>query len=332
MTFQFYHANILNYMRKIFGLLGLFTILLACETKEKTSVDVSSIKVNFSTQRFDQDFYKATAETLPLIKNKYPLLFPQQTHDSVWVNKINNKDEQELYAEVQKEYPSLDKLNNDLLSLFKHIKYYNPNFKSPGVITMLTNIDYDNRVTYTNTLLLISLDAYLGATHEFYNDYPDYVKQNNTANHIIVDVANAIINRQMNPERKRTFLAKMITAGKRMYLLDAYLPEVAAFEKIGYSQEKYHWATMNEEGVWRYFIEHDLLYSTDSKLNKRFLDIAPFSKFYLEDDASTPGQIGVFIGWQIVKAYMENNDVSLQRLMQTKADEILKKSKYKPRK
>ena len=35
-------------------------------------------------------------------------------------------------------------------------------------------------------------------------------------------------------------------------------------------------ATMNEEQIWRYFIENDLLYSTDTQLNKRFIENAPF--------------------------------------------------------
>ena len=74
-----------------------------------------------------------------------------------------------------------------------------------------------------------------------------------------------------------------------------------------------------------------MLYSTDSKLDKRFIDIAPFSKFYLDQDNKSPGQIGGWIGWQIVRSYMQNNDVSLRKLLQTDAEIIFKKSKYKPK-
>ena len=58
---------------------------------------------------------------------------------------------------------------------------------------MLSNIDYENRVVYADSLLLISLDVYLGKQHPFYADYPMYIKENNTKEHLIVDVANAII-------------------------------------------------------------------------------------------------------------------------------------------
>ena len=79
-------------------------------------------------------------------------------------------------------------------------------------------------------------------------------------------------------------------------------------------------------------IENDLLYSTDTQLNKRFIENAPFSKFYLSEDTKSPGRIGQWIGWQIVRSYMVNNDVSLQDLLSMNEEEIFKNSKYKPRK
>jgi len=307
----------------------LLILFISCTNKKK-SVDVSNVSVDVQIDRFDVDFYNATSKTLSSIKRKYPMFFPHQI-DSVWLNKINNKDEQTLFIETQKVYEKIDFLKDDLEYLFKHVKHYNQDFKSPKVTTMLTNIDYDNRVVYNGDHLLISLDAYLGKDHEFYNDYPKYIKQNNTKSHIIVDAANAIVDKQIKPNRNRKFLDKMIAYGKKMYLLDTYLPSVHNHLKIGFTKEKYDWAESHEEDVWRYFIDKDLLYSTDAKLNQRFLNIAPFSKFYLSMDNESPGRIGVYIGWQIVKAFMRNNDVSLQALMQMSEEEIFQKSKYKPK-
>lgn len=318
-------------MRKFLFLFFISIGFLSCKTDTKPSVDVSKIQADFSISRFDIDFYTSSEENLQTLKNQYPMLFPHDI-DSVWINKINNKDEQELFRETQKVFIEFASVEEQLSSLFKHIKYYYPKFTAPKVITMLTNIDYENRVIYTDNLLFISLDAYLGSEHEFYGDYPKYIKQNNTKEHLIVDVASAIIEKQVFENSDRTFLGKMIYEGKKMYLLDMYLPKVLDKEKAGYSQEKLNWAVANEEQIWKYFIENDLLYSTNSKLNQRFLDVAPFSKFYLDQDNKSPGQIGKWIGWQIVRAYMQNNDVSLPKLLQTNAETILKKSKYKPRK
>lgn len=317
-------------MRKILSFLLLLLVVFSCKKENKLEVDVSDINVDLKLARFDIDFYNTTLETLSKTKEIYPMFFPHDI-DSVWINKIQNKDEQELFAETQKVYTNLFFLKRQLEELFQHVKFYDKNFKEPIVITMLTNVDYENRVLFDSGLLLISLDCYLGANHEFYVDFPEYIKQNNRKEHIIVDVANAIINKQMLPNNERSFINKMIYEGKKMYLLDAYLPQVSDREKIGYSEVKFNWAKESEEEIWKYFIEKELLYDTNSKLNKRFLDVAPFSKFYLGEDNLSPGQIGVWIGWQIVRSYMENNDVSLPELLQTEEDIIFKKSKYKPK-
>ncbi|HLN96658.1 MAG TPA: hypothetical protein VK183_13575, partial [Flavobacterium sp.] len=72
--------------------------------------------------------------------------------------------------------------------------------------------------------------------------------------------------------------------------------------------------------------------STDGRLGNRFINPAPFSKFYLEVDNETPGRIGTWVGWQIVRAYMEQNEeVSLTQLLAMDANEIFTGSRYKPK-
>jgi len=314
----------------LFFLMSFF--LISCTKESTNKVDVSGISVDYDVQRFDIDFYTSNTSELNDVQNKYPYLFPKTTHDSVWIGKINNSDEQELFKETQKVYQDFSKTEKELSSLFQHVKYYNESFKVPDVVTVLSNIDYEYRIVYSNTLVFISLDVYLGKAHQFYNEYPDYIKENNIQERIVVDLANKMIEGQVSKSLDRTFLSKMIVAGKKLYLLDLYVPLTSDQHKIGYSKEKYDWALGNEDQVWRYFIENNLLYSTDTKLNKRFLDIAPFSKFYLAEDNKSPGRIGQWIGWQIVRSFMQKNDVSLQSLLSMSEEEIFTKSKYKPKK
>jgi len=149
---------------------------------------------------------------------------------------------------------------------------------------------------------------------------------------IIQNILNAIIDQQVDPSSKRRFIDKMIFEGKKMYLLDLYLPTISNQEKIGYSSDKFNWAKANEQQIWMYFIDRKILFSTDFNLNARFLENGPFSKFYMEQDNLSPGKIGVWLGWQIVRSFMEKNDVSLQELLKMNEDEIFKKSNYKPKK
>ena len=84
--------------------------------------------------------------------------------------------------------------------------------------------------------------------------------------------------------------------------------------------------------MWSYFINDNLLYDSDPKLANRFINPAPFSKFYLEIDNESPGRVGAWLGWQIVKSYMDNNATSLTDLLKMDAKELFEKSKYKPKK
>jgi uncharacterized protein YjaZ len=42
--------------------------------------------------------------------------------------------------------------------------------------------------------------------------------------------------------------------------------------------------------------------------------------------------VGRYIGWQIVRSFMDKKDASLEKLMTLSEEEIFYKSKYKPRK
>ena len=319
-------------MRFYFTLFVVLVLFFSCSNKNKSQIPISDIKLDFTIKRFDVDFYSANEETLIDVKDEYPYFFPEQLSDSLALLKINDEQERELFTETQLLYNSLNNLENELTGLFNHVKYYYPTFKVPKVITMLSNIDYDNRVIYADSLLLISLDAYLGKNHRFYSDYPNYIKQTNTKNHISVDVANALIDTQLPTKMQRRFVDKIISEGKKAYLIDRSLPNVSDAIKMGYTPEKLNWAITNEEQVWMYFIENNLLFDTNTKLSQRFIDNAPFSKFYTAEDKFTPGRIGVWLGWQIVASYMQHNDVSLQELLKKDTDEIFNKSKYKPKK
>jgi uncharacterized protein YjaZ len=101
---------------------------------------------------------------------------------------------------------------------------------------------------------------------------------------------------------------------------------------MGYTKAQNEWCQANENQMWTYFIDKKMLYETDQKLLLRFIEPAPFSKFYLDIDAESPGKVGAWIGWQIVRAYTENNKTNPKELLKTDALTIFNNSKYKPKK
>ncbi|MBI9042332.1 gliding motility lipoprotein GldB [Lutibacter sp.] len=319
-------------MNKIFGIAVIIFTIVSCKEEAKTFVDISNISVNVKIDRFEQQFYTANESNLEKLKSEYPYLFPTQNPDSIWLQKINNREEQLLFKKSQEVFKNFDDEKLQIEELFQHISYYHPTFKSPKIITLITNLDYENKIMYADSLLFVSLDMYLGKNDEVYKDFPEYLSKNYDKSQLTVDIANAISEKFLVKSRNRQFIDDLINEGKKLYLLDSYLPSATDAQKIGYSNDEIEWISLNETQIWTYFIENNLLYSTDAQLNKRFIENAPFSKFYINIDKESPGRVGVWLGWQIVRSYMKNNNVTLQQLLLTNADEIFKKSKYKPKK
>ena len=318
-------------MKKILLLSTIVFLIFSCDKKSQIEKEVENIPVSIKVERFDKIFYETPISQLGKIKSKYPYFFPIQTPDSVWTNKMTNPLYRELYSEVQEKHSNFDKTNADLDALFQHVKYYFPETKTPKVVTLISEMDYQNKAIYTDTLVLISLDLYLGKNHRFY-EFPEYLKQNFESSQILPDVVASFAAHKIKPPTDKTLLSQMIYAGKELYLKDILLPEASDEEKIGYKPEQIKWCQENEGYMWSYFIEGKLLYDSDSKLPNRFINLAPFSKFYLEIDNQSPGRVGAWIGWQIVRSFMENNPVSIPQLMKMEANELFQKSKYKPKK
>jgi len=317
-------------MRKlIFAVLSISLLFFSCNNTDKVAAEVEKIPLELKVSRFDREFAGATPERLPELRKNFPYLFPAP--DSVWIAKMNDSLQIELFQEVGNTFNSFGDEEAGLTLLFKHIKYYFPEQPTPTVITVTNDVDYNNRIILTDTLLFIGLDNYLGPQHRYYGGFQRYIAKSLDRNYMVSDAASAFAKKVVPRPRDRTFLARMIYFGKELYLKDKVMPAANDWDKIGYSQEELEWALANEEPIWRNFIEQEHLYSTDNNLSQRFLDQAPFSKFGLELDNESPGRLGRYIGWQIVRAFMENNIISLKQMLTMSEEEIFKKSNYKPR-
>ena len=318
-------------MRKITFIIALTLALISCDNKSKVEKAVEAIPLKIKVERFDKLFFETPPQDLNKLKKEFPYFFPSGNDDSVWLNKMKNPLWRELYTEVQKKYSNFEPVKEDIETLFKHIKYYFPKTKTPKVITVISEMDYNNKVIYADSLLIISLELYLGKDHKFYQ-FPNYLKQNFEQKQILPDVVSNFSIQKILPVSDNNLLGQMIYFGKQLVLKDLLLPDYNDADKMGYMPEQVKWCQENESYMWRYFIENEMLYNDDQKLNNRFINPAPFSKFYLEIDNESPGRVGTWIGWQIVCSYVKNNEVTVAQLLKLDAKEIFEKSKYKPKK
>lgn len=310
----------------------LFVCLAGCKNALNNEDEIAAIPMDLKVKRFDLAFGAASELNLAAVKKEFPYLFPEQYADSVWLIKMKDSLQMELRGQVDSTFANFTPITTELTSLFQHISFYYPKFTIPTVVTVTSDVDYRNRVIFADTLLLIGLDNYLGATHKYYEGIPKYIAQGLDKKYVSTDVASALV-KKMNPRPiERSFLAHMIYYGKEAYAKEQLLPKQSSATINGYTDEQFAWAVANESEIWRYIIANEMLYDTDLALQQRFLEPAPFTKFQLELDAESPGRLGRFIGWQIVRAFAKETELSLPQVLAVPAEEILKKSTYKPQK
>ncbi|MDP5082597.1 MAG: gliding motility lipoprotein GldB [Winogradskyella sp.] len=314
----------------IFLILGL--VFVSCANESQLENEIAKIPIDFNVERFDKTFNEAKPNDLLKLKTTYPFLFSKHVQDSVWIERINDTLQDQLLAEVIEAFPEFDNTKDELLSLFQHLKYYDKTFSAPRVITLTNDVGYRDKVIVNDSLVLIALDNYLGPEHEFYQSISMYIAANMKKEQVVVDVAEGYAKKYVYQTNRKTLLDEMIYFGKLLYFKDMVLPFKTDASKIGYTESQLEWALANESAIWTYFIEKEILYSTDAKLPNRFIADAPFSKFYLEFDNESPGRLGQYIGWQIVKAYANTTGDNLMKIIETEPQELFLKSKFKPKK
>ena len=321
-------------MRNSFFLILFVTLLFfSCKNENSVEAEIAKIDMDIDIERFDQLFANATLANLEELKHDYPFMFSKKYNDEYWAAKMEDTLMHELANQVNVQIAEFPKVEEEIEDLYRHLAYYFPNFKKPRVITYVSYVTYREKNLVTDSLAFIAIDNYLGSDHEFYGEISKYIRDQFNQEQIVVDLAASYAEKYIFQAENRTFLDDMVYYGKQLYFKDKVIPFKSDAEKIGYSQEELDWALANEFQIWQYFIDKELLFSTDSNLPSRFINPAPFSKFQLElIDNESPGRIGQYIGWQIVRAYMENNEVSFQEMLSKSPEEIFNNSNFKPRK
>lgn len=326
--------NIQMLLNKHFVLLFLLFSLVSCKDEPSESVDLDTINVNLKVERFDQILYGASPQDIPKIRANYPEFFSNEVPDSIYAQKITDSIYHELYLEVQKKFPTLKNYDLEIENILKRAKYNFPKIKTPSrLIALISEMDYQNKVIYTDSLMILSLDLYLGENHKYYvGEFYDYQRKLFDENQILPDVAEALVRKIMPRMEVNNFVEQMIVEGKVQYIKQQLLPQMPNYLIMGYDESQYKWCEANEVYMWQYFIDSKLLFESGQKNAQRFISPAPFSKFYLEIDAQSPGRVGVWLGWQIVKSYANKNKISLEEMLTIQPKQIFENAKYKPKK
>lgn len=346
-------------MKNIIGFALLLLTLTACNNRNIP--DVSAIKVSLEVKRFEQDFFQLDTTQLiaglSKLQQKYPDflqdyfinilgLTPGNDSMSTELERLQQflRDYRPIYEATQKTFASMKNTEDELRVSLQFVKYYFPQYKTPQ--TLITyigpmNASYEASLgaysdIISNAGLATGLQLHLGADYSLYHSemgqalYPVYISRRFIPENISVNAIKNIID-DMYPERRvgKTLIEQMVEKGKRLYVLDQCMPHTADTLKIGYTAAQLKGCFDNEGRIWNFFITNQLLLSKDPGEIKSYISDGPKT---VELGEGSPGNMGLFVGWQIVKKYMDKkSELDLSTLLQTDPRKIFEESKYRPK-
>jgi len=341
-----------------FLLAAIALTILSCNGN-KQKPDVSNIHVKLETVRFEKDFFSLDTnhfeKSIDSLREKHhdffndfvlKILALEGTDTAQWDNVIK-----QFYADYKPIYDSTLKLDGEievaskkLEASLRYVKYYFPGYKLPEqFITFIAPMDAfaysetgGSGDILTSFAIGAGLQLHLGAQSMVYNSeaglalYPEYLSRKFNANEIPCNAMRIIIDDIIPPMKQGGKMIEiLVDHGKRMYLLDLFMPDEKEEIKFGYTSAQLKAMKENEGFVWNYFTENNLLYEADLLKTRSFISDGPSTS---EFGLGSPGFVSLFVGKQLIDAYMEKKpETTLQELISTDAGKILSVSGYKPR-
>lgn len=333
-------------MRKfLWGILVLAGV--SCRNSKKIP-DVSNIKINLETERFERSFFALDSTDLNRSLKALAVKYPGFTQDFLF--NILGTVPDSAYKDVPfflHTYKSLADASASKFADFKPVEqqvkrglqfvhYYFPDYKLPHkLVTFIGPINsYGNIIT--KDALAVGLQLYMGRTYPLYLGeegqalYPAFVSRRFEPEYIAVNCIKNIID-DMYPEKRndKSLVEQMVESGKRLYILDRLLPELPDTLKTGYTKMQLDDCYRNEQQIWSFFVQNDLLFNSDPNVIRDYLADGPNTTALGQ---ASPGNIGQFTGLQIVNKWMGKHEkLSLDALMRTPAKQVFDEAKYKPK-
>ena len=330
----------LNSSWALYLFLVLLPILGGCGENECRDVpDLSSIEVQVETLALEEQLIKLetwqqTEEFLGenrvfadffLHANQYP-------HDSILAKRLFRLLQapaiDTVFTECRSTFGDLSDIKDDYKQAYQIINHYYPQTKVPKLATVVTA--FYNDLYISDSLIIVGLDYFLGSNGTFKPDEHDYILKRFRKESLVPTVMNFVSNdfNQIDKQHN-TLVADMINIGKSYYFTSLVMPCTPDSLIIGYSSKEMRLVNQNQEIIWANLIENELLYETNDYMKNKFIGESP-NVFEISEEC--PGRVGAWIGWEIVKKYVDEHNVSLPELMrETDAHKIFQMAKYRPK-
>jgi hypothetical protein len=335
-------------MHKLSVFVGLF-FLTGCHPGN--TPDVSGIRVDAAIARFDKDFFAADSTrlvpALDAVQAKYPWFFTDFVRNIVIggnTDTLKNvpliiesyiTHSRPLYDSVLLRFSNLDNVSRQLQTGFRYVKYYFPAYNLPRPVAY-SGLIGDPSIALMPQAMAIGLQMYLGANFSAYNTpeaidkFPQYISRRFAPEYISVNCLQNIA-LDIYPEKPpgQSLIEQIIEKGKQWWLAGKFLPGVADTLQTGYTAKQLEWCNKNEGLIWNFIIQNNDVFTTEPTTIQTFIGESPKTDGMPDQ---SPGNIGQWVGWQIVQKFAKDHDnLSVSQVLQTPARKLFDEAKYKPR-
>ena len=328
--------------------------LSSCSGRDGGVPDVSGVVVNdIHIDRFDTAFFSLDSNNilpgLYRVSREYPYFINDFVANILGAGPLTDTNRTAFLAtreflvsylpvrdSLEKRYTRLDWLEKELKKDFQFLKYYFPKYPLPRkVVTFIGPFDGPG-VAITPTALAIGLQSYAGRNSPFYLEgkgldlYPPYLSMRFEPEYIAANCV-SVLAEDLFPDSSdnKPLIEQIVAKGKYWWLEDRLQPGTPDSIRTGYTQSQLNWCAGNESGIWNFFLQNTDLYTLDPDIIKNYVGEGP--KTLGMPDAS-PGNIGAWTGWQIVKKYVEGHSgITPETLLRIPPRKIFEDCKYKPK-
>ncbi|MGL4631192.1 MAG: hypothetical protein ACRCVT_08305 [Leadbetterella sp.] len=262
---------------------------------------------------YTKALYRAFPDEKPLVKHIYDI--------------ISNPGFKQFYTEVDSSYGDMKAIQHEFSQAFSQIKSLYPNFKAPKILTTLTGMEND--IFISDSLVIISIEAFLGPKARFRPDQPNYILSRYSKEYILPIVISSLAKSFNGTSvEDQSFLADMMYYGKSLEFCSKVLPNTPKSVIMGWSEQQMENTWVAQDLVWEHMVEKSLLYEKNTSKKEKYFGERPGTP---EIGPECPPRIGQWLGWRIIQRYLkENTTVTFQEMMANKnSEEILKLSAYR---
>jgi hypothetical protein len=333
--------------------LGLFALSIFISCGGEKAPDVDNVTDQIEVIRFDEMLMDLDtnnlAEGLKTLETAesdiFNLYFRQlipltrsEQHDVAKLSDfIKNTNVRKSNETIETKFNSMDDELEDIGQAISYLKHYLPTSEIPNIYTLYGDYSYQAFIFEESDgqdAVGICLDMFLGPDHNYKAIDPksplfsDYITDRYQRSYIPIKVLGVMIEDILGPMKGTRLLDHMIYQGKKQYILSKVFPKTSQATLLEYSKSEYQWSTQSELGIWDFFLDQELIFDTDQQKINSYINEAPRSKGMPEE---SPGRTGYYIGYQIVKAFMDKTDGTIENLVDNvDNDELFRLSKYKP--